>query len=833
MIKKRTLLLSIFALLILLSLAGAAWVLYDLPSVDALGQHTVLPSVRITDRSGRLLYEMLPGGEGRHTVVDLKSLPLALQQATIATEDSTFYQNPGVDLGGILRAVWINLQGGETLAGGSTITQQVARTLLMSDQERAQRSLRRKLRETVLAWELAQRYSKEEILALYLNQTYYGAMNYGVEAAAQTYFAKPASDLDLAEAALIAGLPQSPAAYNPFTDLDAAKKRQAVVLGLMEKQGFITSEQRSLAEREPLVLASSPYPLEAPHFVMMVRSQLDGLFTLEQIEQSGGLVVRTGLDLDWQHLAENAVAQQLERLHNSPNPVSSNVNNAAVVVLDPHSGEIRAMVGSPDYFDAAHSGALNMAISPRQPGSALKPFIYAAALDPTQPSPWTPATMLLDVTTHFTTHDGKLYAPVNYDGKEHGPVLVREALASSLNVPAVLALDHVGLQNLFNLLSSLGIRTMGEPDQYDLSFALGGGEVRLLDLTAAYGALANGGYPVHPVSILEVTDRQGNVLYTRPQYKAARVLDERVTWLISDILSDDNARLLGFGRNSALKLDRPAAVKTGTTTNFHDNWTVGYTPSLVVGVWAGNASHEAMHDVTGLTGAGPIWHQVMRSILAGQPEETFTRPQGIEQAEVCALSGLIPGRDCAYRKTDWFIAGTQPKTLDSFYRSALVDKATGTLADASTPPERVQKVVALDLPPQAEPWARARDLLLWKDLQKRAPAQTAENSTAPAAAAPALALISPADHAIYHITATLPLADQRIRFAAVSQANLSVVRLYVDGVVYPMLPGSDGQSPYSAWWALSPGSHTAWVVAVQANGDQLVSDKVSFEVKGE
>ena len=301
---------GILLFLVLLAAGVLAWLFQDLPSVDSAGFGLNLPSVRITDRQGRLLYEMLAQGGGRNAPTPIERIPLALKQATIATEDASFYSNPGVDPLGILRALWINLQGGETLSGGSTITQQVARGLLMSPQERVQRTLRRKLRESILAWQLTQRYTKDEILGFYLNQTYYGGMAYGVEAAAQTYFGKSASELDLAECALLAGLPQAPSLYDPFTDMAAAKKRQAVVLGLMQKAGYLTADQVALAEREPLVLAGTPYPLEAPHFVMMVRSQIDALFTPDQVLAYGGLVVRTTLDLDDQKKAEQAVADQ-------------------------------------------------------------------------------------------------------------------------------------------------------------------------------------------------------------------------------------------------------------------------------------------------------------------------------------------------------------------------------------------------------------------------------------------------------------------------------------------------------------------------------------------
>ena len=819
----------LFSLLLTVLFGGIGfyfWILRGLPDPAALPERLNQPSIRIVDRNGQLLYEALSQEEGRHTSVPLEQIPLPLRQAVIATEDKTFYHNPGIDAQGILRAFWVNLQGGETLAGGSTITQQVTRNLLLDPQERGQRTLRRKLREGFLAWRVTQRFSKDEILSMYLNQTYFGQMSIGVEAAAQTYFGKSVTELDLAESALLAGLPQAPSLYNPFVDMDAARERQKIVLGLMEKEGYLTTEQRELAVREPLVLAADPFPMQAPHFVIMVRGQLDSILSPEEIRSGGGWTVRTSLDLHWQHLAENAITNQLERLRNEgDDPLGHNIHNAALVALDPNTGQILAMVGSPDYNDPEHAGAVNMALAPRQPGSALKPLIYAAALDPTGPQPWTPATMILDVTTHFTTHEGKPYTPVNYDGLEHGPVLVREALASSLNIPAVIALDHVGLSELYAFATRLGITTLGDPNHADLSVALGGGEVRLLDLTAAYGTFATAGYRVKPVSILEITDQQGSTRYRAELLPKERLIDERVAWLVSDILSDDNARLLGFGRDSVLRLDRPAAVKTGTTTNFHDNWTVGYTPSLVVGVWAGNANHEAMHNITGLTGAAPIWAQMMRSVLAGQPEENFTRPQGLVQVEVCALSGLLPTPACPYRKTEWFIEGTQPQKLDNLYRLVELDSATGRPAGSSTPPERHATATALDLPPQAERWARAQGLLLVKDLATPDASQNlAEDQPR---TEPSLRLLSPAPNSIYHLTPGLPVEAQQIHLAAASSINPRQVSLWLDGIQIALLD----QPPYETWWPLEPGRHEAWAEAVLPGGESLTSEQISFEVK--
>jgi penicillin-binding protein 1C len=810
-------------LLTLLLLSGV-WslirVFMDLPNLESLPAHLHASSIRVTDRAGRLLYEIIPEAGGRHTAIALEKIPLELQQATIATEDANFYQNPGVDLVGIVRALWINLQGGETLAGGSTLTQQVARNLLLSQQERYQQTLIRKAREIILAWKLTHRFSKPEILELYLNQTYYGGLAYGIEAAAQTFFGKSAVDLDLAESALIAGLPQAPAVYNPYTDLTRAQERQKVVLQRMESEGYITAEQRRLAENEPLILAATPYPLEAPHFVLMVRNQLDQLFTPQELASLGSLTVRTSLNLDWQHTAERLVQKQIDELKITPDGLGHNLNSAALIALDPNSGEILSLVGSPDYQNAANAGAINMALAPRQPGSALKPIVYALALDPNQAQPWTAATMLLDVRTSFVTHDNQAYTPTNYDLKEHGPVLVRQALASSLNIPAVKTLEHVGLKNLLDFAARLGISTFGDPDNYDLSLALGGGDVRLIDLTAAYAAFANGGFQLHPVAILEITDSTEAVIYRTPTPARVRVVDERLAWLITDILSDDQARVTGFGLNSILNLDRPAAVKTGTTSNFHDNWTIGYTPDLIVGVWAGNTNHEPMRDVSGVTGAAPIWHAFMRSVLANQPKQVFKRPAGLVQVEVCALSGLLPTPECPHRLMEWFIQGTQPVAYDSFFKRVMLDMATGKLANELTPKERQRPQVVLDLPAHAYPWARSQGLSLLFDLQ------VGESTSPLYQAGSLLRIISPASASIFRISTDISQENQQVPIDIIGEQNFSQVRLFLDGQLLETFT----KQPFRTWWQLIPGDHQVWAVGILSTGEEVSSPVVAFEV---
>lgn len=816
-------------LLGLLVLVGAGagvyfWLFDGLPSINALPQRLVVPSLRITDRNGKLLYESIEAQSGRNIPVPLDEIPLVLQQATISTEDNSFYQNPGVDLLGILRALWIDVRGGETLAGGSTITQQIARNLLLQPQESSQHSLRRKLRESILAWQLARRISKDKILELYLNQSYYGAFSYGVEAAAQTYFGKHVRDLDLAESALLVGLPQAPGVYNPLVDPQAAKKRQEVVVSLMVKHGLIGQAEGEAAAQEPLEYASVPYPIEAPHFVMMVEAQLEQLFPAEQLHTES-LTVRTTLDLDWQRQAQQIAIHQIELLnHPVEGGPGHNVNNAALVALDPHTGEILALLGSPDYFDASISGAINMAISPAQPGSALKPVIYAAAFDPKRPNPWTAATMILDIRTAFTTHAGEPYVPVNYDQKEHGPVSARSALGSSLNIPAVKTLQEVGLVGAIQLSQKLGISTFENPNQYDLSLALGGGAVRLLELTGAYAAFDNGGYRVTPQSILDVTSPGGQVLYKMPAPTSLQVLDPRVAWLITNILSDDNARSIGFGLNSALNLDRPAAAKTGTTTNFHDNWTIGYTPDLVVGVWVGNANYQPMRDITGLTGAGPIWHQFMRTVLSGRPKTPFTPPPGMDRVEVCALSGLLPTPACPYTTLEWFIPGTEPKIQDTLYKAVTLDQSTGMLAGPETPPGRTIQKVVLNLPPEAQAWAHSQGLTLLSDVENT-PAAGSGASSGPSAAP--IQLTSPDPNAIFRLAPDLPTDQQKIAIQAAGEAGLKEVTLWVDGNMIARLI----TAPYQTWWSLTPGSHQAWAEATRQNGEKVTSAMISFSVR--
>jgi len=816
--KPRHLFLLSLALFSILALYLWRILFTDLPSLDRLTENLTVPSTKILARDGRLLYEIADPAGAHHTTLPLSDIPIHFQHATIATEDASFYSNPGVDVVGIVRAVWINVSGGEVLAGGSTITQQVARNMLFDPQERAERTLTRKLRESILAWRLSRAYSKDDILALYLNQTYYGHLAYGVEAAAQTFFGKSARDLDLAEAALLAGLPQAPSLYDPLLYPEAARDRQAVVLDLMVKQNQITADEARLAKEEELQFTTTPFPIEAPHFVFYVWNLLEQRFGPEQLY--AGLVVTTSLDLDLTRTAQEIAQRRLKQIADDKDGPAHNATDAALVALDPHTGQVLVMLGSPDYFDAHISGAVNLALAPRQPGSAIKPLTYAAAFSPEycvgdkMDCPWTSATLIWDVRRSFITKEGFSYVPQNYDRAFHGPVSAREALAGSLNIPAVVALDHIGLTTFLSLASRMGLTTLSDADRFGLALTLGGGEVRLLDLVAAFAAFDNGGRRVAPVALLQVSDATGKVLERWQMPAGERVLDERVAYLITDILSDNNARAATFGFDSVLQIGRPAAVKTGTTTDYHDNWTVGYTPELVAGVWVGNADHSPMVNLSGVAGAGPIWHDFMRAALAGKPETPFVAPPGLERAEVCSPSGRLPTPQCLRTRSELFIAGTAPTQPDALYQAFQIDTRTGRLADEATPPEWITEKVFLVFPPEAQDWARQAGL----------PQPPIAN---PLSVNSLFSIISPDPNTIYKISPRLPRASQQIPLRVIAPPNTQSVTFVLNDV--PI--GTVTAAPFEVWWALAPGSYTLYAEAVGQDGERTRSEVVRFEVR--
>ncbi|MBE2221613.1 MAG: transglycosylase domain-containing protein, partial [Anaerolineae bacterium] len=528
--------------------------------LDTARERETFETTRIFDRNGALLWEFF--GEGNRTQISLAQIPQHMVNATISVEDDSFYQNTGLDLPAVAAALLANYKNPEARpVGGSTITQQIVRHIVFDYDERTAVSYNRKAKEIVLAWLMDQKYSKDEIMEMYLNEIYYGNLAYGVEAAAQTYYGKSASDLTMGEATLLAGLPQSPVELDPYTNLEGAKERQWLILNLMVGDGLISQSEAEAAYQEPLTFAAQEVSLTAPHFAVYARQQLEELFGADVVA-NGGLQVTTSLDLDYQRLAE-----QLARQHVTAVGPEHHLTNAALVAMQPTTGEILAMLGSVDYHDEAIDGHVNVTTSLQQPGSSIKPLTYAAALSPDENGDvtWTAADILWDVPVDYPQFDGSEYAPVNYDGQFHGPTRMRTALANSYNIPAVLALQDVGIPKLMEFAQKLGISTWEQDSSnYGLSLTLGGAEVTPLDLTTAYAAFANGGKRVEPVSILRVTKSNGEVLYENLPETGEQVIDPRVAFLISDILDDDAARVPAMGNDNPLALPFPAAAKTGT-----------------------------------------------------------------------------------------------------------------------------------------------------------------------------------------------------------------------------------------------------------------------------
>ncbi len=644
------------------------------PLPDALVRPELAPPSRLLDRNGALLYEVRGAAEGSQTFLPLQEIPADALQALLTTEDRDFYNHPGISLRGIARAMLHNVQALSIVEGGSTVTQQLVRVRL---QPRS-RGVAYKLFEAYAAMRLERLMSKEKILESYLNSAYFGHQAYGIAAAARTYFGKEPRELSLAENALLIGLLKSPSGYDPFRSMGKAVARRNLVLKSMREHRDIDAEEERTAVAAPVILHPDKTAIRAPHFVQWL---LQG-----RGEPEPGSAVRTTLDVSLQTEAERIVTHQLERLKDR------NVTSAAVVVLDAHNGDILTMVGSSDYFDANNDGAVNVAVSPRQPGSALKPFTYALALAQGE----TAATTVADVETQFLTGDGNPYVPRNYDFGYHGLVSYREALANSYNIAAVKVLERVGVSTLLLFLRACGITTLTQqPDHYGLALTLGDGEVTLLELTQAYGMFARGGRTLSARPMLD-----------DPVDAGREVLDPSVAWLISDILSDDDARLPEFGRDGPLNFDRPVAAKTGTTRNSRDNWTIGYTPGRIVGVWVGNADNTPMKDTSGVTGAGPIFHDVMEAVLRDTPIEPFVPPTNIVEADICRPSGKVPTPACAQIRREYFIRGTQPREPDDLYRILQIDSRTNLLAGPGCPRNVIVERTFAFFPPEVRSWAR-------------------------------------------------------------------------------------------------------------------------------
>lgn len=584
----------------------------DLPSPNKINARNVAESTKIYDRTGEvLLYEI--HGEIKRTLVSLDQISDYVIKATIACEDQDFYKHHGFDLRGILRAALLNIRG-ENLQGGSTITQQFVKNSILT----SERTFARKIKELILAIEMELRFSKNEILQMYLNEIPYGSNAYGIEAASETFFGKKAKDLTLAESALLAALPKAPTYYSPFGNHpEELKARQEWILDRMVEEEFITREEADQAKKEKLKFVEKKENIIAPHFVLYVKDQLVSTYG-EKFIQEGGLKVYTTLDINLQRLAEKVIAEGVERNK------KYNAQNAALSAIDPKTGHILAMQGSKDYFDKENDGNVNVAIRNRQPGSSFKPYAYAAAFK----KGYTPKTIIFDLETDF----GENYKPRNYNLVQYGPVTMKKALAGSLNIASVKTLYLAGIDDTINLAQQLGITTLDDRERYGLSLVLGGGEVKLLDHVAAFSVFAADGIKHKKTAILRIIDQNGKTLEDNSKNEGNRVLDSQIARLISDILSDNQARSFVFGARNYLTLgSRPVAAKTGTTQEFRDAWTIGYTPSLAAGVWVGNNDNSKMKNgAAGAVVAAPIWHDFMEEALAGQEIESFPKPEPVQ-----------------------------------------------------------------------------------------------------------------------------------------------------------------------------------------------------------
>jgi membrane peptidoglycan carboxypeptidase len=823
---KKNIFLSVIALGVLGSLfllGFMAYVSKDLPNPNALTERTISQTTKIYDRTGEhLLYEIF-GDENRtlkqiqegfckddETIdFDPKGIPLFALQATVAAEDRNFCEHGGFDVKGLLRAVFQNLLGNRV--GGSTLTQQLVKNAILSNEK----TITRKVKELVLSVELERRYSKDEILQIYFNEIPYGSTYYGLEAAAQNYYSKSVNELTLAEAATLAGLPKAPSTY--LNNPDRLLVRRNYILDEMLELGFITEEDHAMAVLEDTGVEISLNNIDAPHFVLYVKEQLEKTYGQREVEE-GGLRVITTLDFDMQMIAEEEVLNGVET-----NGERYGFTNAALVAIDPKTGQILSMVGSKDYFDDEIDGQVNVTTRLRQPGSSFKPIVYTKSFE----MGYTPNTILWDVKTTFPTVTGN-YTPLNYDLEERGPVRMRDAIQGSLNIPAVKMVYMVGVENALDFATKLGYGSFSDHSAFGLSLVLGGGEVRLLEHTNAYATFANDGVKYDTASILRVENSKGDVLDEWKERDGKKVIEPNIAHTITHVLSDNNARTPFFGSSSYLQLgDRPVAAKTGTTNDYRDGWLLGYTPSLAVGVWGGNNNNTAMNrGAGGSTVAGPIWNTFMKRTLEGTPVETFSSPI-IPQTEKSSLDGTITSTTLVVDRASGKLATTF--TPDSFREEKTFAEYHSLLhyVDRSDPLGEIPKDPNKD--PMYEPWETGINNWLIAKMEETGIEITNE--------------VPPTEEDDLHIPANFPSVsietptkgdtyDDRqitIQVNADAPRGVSRVEFYIDGLYL----GTDTSSPFrlstSIPSSIDQGTHTIKAIAYD-DIDNAGSDTVSIKV---
>lgn len=799
--------LVFFALIIVIvGFVGAlSYIAYDLPSPDKVIRREGF-STKILDRNGEVLYDIYQ--DQKRVPVKFEDVPDYLKKATIAIEDKNFYKHEGFDILGIFRGFTRLFTRGRA-QGGSTLTQQLVKNVILT----SERSIIRKVKEFVLAVQIERKYSKDEILLMYLNEAPYGGTAWGVEAGAELYFGKSVKDLNLVESAVLAGLPQRPSYYSPYSGNSSAyKSRTNDVLRRMKEDGYISSEQEEEANKmlDTIEFVGKGGNFKAPHFVQYVQEILEEKYGAAFMEQ-GGYEVTTTLDWKIQEEAQKIVSEEIDKVE------KLQITNGASVAINPQTGEILAMVGSKDFNANDYDGQVNVTTSLRQPGSAFKPFTYVTAFK----EYFTPSTLIMDVPTEFPGGIGQpVYKPVNYDGKYRGPIQLRYALANSINIPAVKLLAMVGIKDVLETAYDMGITSL-EPtaetmSRVGLSLTLGGGEVRLLDLTAAYGAFLNKGYKVEPIAILKIEDANGKVLEENEPKKGKQVLSEEQAFLIADILSDNKARSMVFGENSLLNIkDRQVAVKTGTTNDKRDNWAIGGNQDIVVGTWVGNNDNSPMKEVaSGVSGASPIWRRILLKGLEGKTNSKFEIPANIVTKEVDAISGYS-AHDGFPSRLEYFIKGTEPGS-DSVHVKLKVCKSQGKLAtpnDISSGNYEEREFLQFKEEDATggidgvNKWQEG--ILVWiasqSDSRYQPPGDYCEGSNPIS-----VQIVSPHDH-----DSNLP-GTFNVEIKAESTADIQEVRLEIDGSGYRTFTGK----PYSDTVSLSTGIHKIKTIARDTNSKE-------------
>lgn len=773
----------------MLGLAALALsLLWPLPSLD---EGRVL-SVRLTDRHGVLLREWQPDGRGQP--VRLEDVNAAVVQALVAVEDRRFFAHGGVDVRAMGRALRDNWRGRGVVSGGSTLTMQVARAL----RGKTRRGLVDKIAEMHLALRLERHLSKPDILALWLNRVSFGNRAHGIEAASRLYFGKAARDLTVAEAAFLVGLPQSPSRYNPFRHRERAEARWRRVLAALEATGGLSVSERAEIEATPLRLAAAETAFRAPHFTeRLLRERLP----------PGAAEVRTTLDAGLQATAEALVRTHLHRLRHA------GATNAAALVLDNATGDVLAYVGSRDFFDEASGGQNDGVRMLRQPGSALKPFTYAAALATRR---YTPATILPDLET-IVPEAGGAFRPENYDRRFHGPVPLRDALASSYNVPAVVLAREIGPAALLDAYRQAGFSMLDQSaDVYGVGLTLGSGEVTLEALAAAYAGLARGGH--RPVARLVRWHRSasGDTLLAPASTPAPMGIEPEIAFLLADILRDPEARAGGFGRGGPLELPFPVAVKTGTSKDYRDNWAVGFTPRHTIAVWVGNFDGSPMRHVSGVSGAGPLFRSLALALGSGGD---FSVPMGLTEAVVCPHSGHQPGAACPGTRRVWMLAETAPADTCTVHRRVALDQRTGLLADAQTPTAHVEARTFLIYGPEYRAWMREQGLPLPPGVSRTVLATRPDE----ARYSDRLAITYPATGSHFLRDPHLRADFQRLALRARADDDLRDLRWHVEG----REAGAGAQMD----WPLAPGSHTFTLEAISLDGQRLRSRPVTVTVE--